>query len=201
MLGLTHRTPGPNLLVQSRSSRDFAIQDDPQKHRQDLSQINYERNFWNILGQTTDQLNQFARSESIQERFCISRTVLKHRQELYQINHERGISSSLLVTSWSVTKLVTYWSVTKLVTYWSVTNWSHTGQWPHWSPAGQWPNWSHTGQWPTGHILVSDHIGHRLVSDQFEIPVSQTRYPRYRYLVLYFFIFCFLSRFQLKTLI
>ena len=137
MLGLTHRTPGPNLLVQSRSSRDFAIQDDPQKHRQDLSQINYERNFWNILGQTTDQLNQFTRSESIQERFCNSRTALKHRQELSYINYERGISSSLLVTSWSVTKLVTDWSVTTLVTglsvtklviYWSVTNWSHTGQ-------------------------------------------------------------------------
>jgi hypothetical protein len=42
-----------------------------------------------------------ARSESIQERFCNSRTVLKHRQELSQINYKRGILSALLVTDWS----------------------------------------------------------------------------------------------------
>jgi hypothetical protein len=78
-----------------------------------------------------------ARSESIQERFCNSRTVLKHRQELSQINYKRGISSSLPVTCWSVTKLVTNWSVTKLVTDWSVTtlvtNWSVTKLVTDWS--------------------------------------------------------------------
>jgi hypothetical protein len=90
-----------------------------------------------------------ARSESIQERFCNSRTVLKHRQELSQINYKRGISSSLPVTCWSRDqtghRLVSDQTGHRLVS-------DQTG---HRLVSDQ-----------TGHRLVSDQTGHRLVSDQ-----------------------------------
>jgi len=177
-------TLGPNLLVQSRSSRDFAIQDDPQKHRQDLSQINYERNFWNILGQTHRPIDQI----------CSFRV---DPAEILQFKNSPKTSTGALtyqLRTWYFIIITGHLMVSDQTGHILVSD--QTG---HRLVSDQTGHKLVSDQ--IGHRLVSDQIGHRLVSDQFEIPVSRTRYPRYRYLVLYFFVFCFLSRFQLKTLI